>query len=97
MDDAKTTAPTHSVLVPTGSNTMHRIFTIKRLFAALLRSLLHHRFPYGSHVHKVLAYPIRRLSLPSNAVLVFYIMNPLLSPFGKAPAHRRILSKPLFL
>ena len=50
-----------------------------------------------AHVHKVLAYPIRRLSLPSNAVLVFYIMNPPLSPFGKAPAHRRILSKPLFL
>ena len=97
MDDAKTAASALSVLAPTGSYTMHRIFTIERLFVALLRSLLRHSSLMVPHVHKVLAYPIRRLSLPSNAVLVFYIMNPLLSPFGKAPAHRRILSKPLFL
>ncbi len=57
MDDAKTAASALSVLAPTGSYTMHRIFTIERLFVALLRSLLRHSFPYGPPCSQGLGIP----------------------------------------
>lgn len=61
-----------------------------------LRSPVRHS-PCAVRVPGVLAYPMRRISLPSNAVSVFYIRNSHSGPSGKISAHHSYLSGSLFL